>query len=192
MQIRVVALGGADDTGLETGPDGASSLSKIVTAPRAPAPSGIRVDSPLGVYASRALWATGIIYFVGTLVDLGILWIIQRQAGVQWEFVALTNTVEAWPQLILSVALCYAGFALAGSESLGLQRTLAAVSLLLGIGGVVFGALETLNYLTLAASASGTGTNLILSAFVKTMILCGLYVLLFIPLGILGFKRPRV
>ena len=71
-------------------------------------PTSARVSSSAGP-TSAAVMVAGLVYFVGSLIDLGILWLGQRQAGLQWEFVAITNTADAMPRLILALALLYLG-----------------------------------------------------------------------------------
>ncbi len=142
-------------------------------------------------HVSRATWAAGVIYLFGTLVDLGTLWIGQRQPGVQWEFVAVTNTVEAWPRMVLAVGLIYLGLYVGGSVSKGLYRLLGLLMLLLGLLAVAFGGLMALNYLSVSGSLQAESVSLVRSAVVKTEALCALYAVLLIPLGVFALLGPK-
>lgn len=149
------------------------------------------VSHSLGRAAARTLWAAAIVYLVGSAVDLGILWIAQRQPGLQWEFVAVTNTVDAWPRLILSVALGFAAMFVGGSRSMLVQRLLATLLLLLGLGAAALGALVVLNYLSVSGALQGGSGALVKSTAVKSLALCGLYFVLLVPAGILSLRRGR-
>lgn len=130
-----------------------------------------------------------VVYFVGSLVDLGVLWFLQRQPGVQWEFVAVTNTVAALPGLMLAVALLYAAASFGSWSSAGLERALAALLLVLGLASAGLAGLAVLNYLSVVGAGSGPSGELIRATMMKTLGLCGLYFVLLVPAGIVGLRR---
>lgn len=148
-------------------------------------------DHDLARAAGRFLLWGGMVYLIAVLVDLGVLWIGQNQDSVNFEFVALTRTAEAFPRFILATSLIYAGLWIMRSESLGTFRLLSAWVLLLGVAALILVGLTVLNYLTLASTVTPEAKALFRSAVVKTGGLGALYVLFLIPLGILGFRTRR-
>lgn len=144
--------------------------------------------SPYGVYASRILAIAGLVYLVGSAIDLGVLWIMQRQPGIQWEFVAVSNTAEAWPRLILAVGLLYSAAVLSGTRSVWLFRALSGLTLALGLLAAVLGGVMMLNYLSVSGPDAASG--MIQAAAYKTFALCALYFVLLVPAGILGLRAP--
>lgn len=169
-------------------------MPSIVTGPAksggASAAHGVR-KAPFGPHSGRALAVAGLITLIGSLVDLGVLWVMQRQPGIQWEFVAITRTAEAWPRLVLAVGLVYGGAHLAEVTSGLIYKSLAVVLVALGFGGLLLGAILMLNYLSVEGAASGAAGELVRSAVVKTLLLCALYVVLLVPTGVMGLKSPR-
>ena len=155
---------------------------KVLTAPGKPSGGSASTAMPV----SRVFLALGVIYLVGTLVDLGILWFGQRQAGLQWEFVALTNTVEAWPRLVLGLGMMYLGVYIGDVRAQWPYRVLSGSVLLLGVGALALGGLMALNYLQVRDGMPAESASIVNSSVLKTGILCGLYVLLLIPSGVMG------
>jgi len=148
-------------------------------------PTSARVSSSAGP-TSAAVMVAGLVYFVGSLIDLGILWLGQRQAGLQWEFVAITNTADAMPRLILALALLYLGVHLRGSGNGPMAKVLPSLMLLLGLVAVALGGLMTLNYFQLSGTVEGEAVALLRTSVIKTVSLCALYSVTLLPLSIRG------
>lgn len=140
---------------------------------------------------AMVLWAVAIIYLIGTILDLGILWVLQRQDNVQWEFVAVTRTVEGWPRMILAVAAAFLALYVRGNSSRIAFGLLGAVLIVLGLGGAGLGALAVMEYLPLHRMAEGAGADMLRSSTVKTLTLSALYFLLLVPAGVLALRGPR-
>ena len=128
---------------------------------------------------------------MGSLVDLGVLWLGQRQPGVQWEFVAVTNTAQAWPRFVMGVAFAYLGAHVGSKSADWVFRSLGGLTLLLGVGAAALGGLAALNTVTMLNGVTGQGSAMIKVASAKTLILCALYVILLVPLGIMGLRGPK-
>lgn len=149
-----------------------------------------RIHDFTGV-ASRALWVAGLVYLLGSLLDLGILWLGQNTGNVQFEFVALTRTVEGFPRLFVATALIYGGLYLGGSHALWAYRALAAWLLFLGVAALAVLALTGLNYASISGTVTEEGRALFRTSVVKTAGLSLLYVVSLLPLGILGFSTRK-
>lgn len=141
--------------------------------------------------ASRALWVAGLVYLLGSLLDLGILWLGQNAGNVQFEFVALTRTAEGFPRLLVATALIYGGLYLGGSEALWAYRLLAVWLLALGLAALAVLALTGLNYASISGTVTEEGRALFRTSVIKTAGLSLLYVLSLLPLGILGFSTRK-
>ena len=142
-------------------------------------------------HASLGLAAAGAVLFFATLVDLGILWIGQSQGGLQWEFVAATRTIEAFPRLVLGIGLAYGALYVASSSSLFLYRTLGVLLILLGLAGGVLGAILGADYLAMQGNVNPEARSTLMSSVVKSGSLSLLYVILLIPTGVLGLRAGR-
>lgn len=149
------------------------------------APEGFRVHASLG------LAGAGLVFLVGTLLDLAILWIFQRQASPQWEFTALASTSEGLPRLVLAFALIYAALYTRGSTSLLTYRMLGLGLILVGLAGAVVGALMVTDYFVLRGGINPESGQLFHSMVIKTLSLCAMYVFLLVPIGVLGLRRPK-
>ena len=149
-------------------------------------------DAPdLSKYAGGALVAIGMYLALGSLIDVGVLWIGQRSPNVNWEFAALQSTAsEGFFNMTLAVALLFAGLGVRGSRSVAAFRTLSVFMLLLGIGAFAVGGLTVTNYYALVSVVGVDEAALatVQSAVVKSGLLSGGNFLLFMVLGILGLR----
>lgn len=146
-------------------------------------------------FASRcsyAMWASGAVFFIGSALDLLILWFFQRQSQPQWEFVAISNTVDALPRFAIAIAFFYLALHLRRSAALGGYRAVGFLSLLLGLGGATLTALIITDYFALAAIARAQpqAMHMLKSLTLKTGALGILFFLIFTPLGFQSMRRP--
>lgn len=140
---------------------------------------------------SRALWVAGIVYLLGSLLDLGILWFGQNAGNAQFEFVALTRTAEGFPRLFVATALIYAGLYLGGSATPWVYRLLAVWLVLLGLGALAVLGLLGLNYASVSGLVAEEGRAAFRTSVIKTGGLSLLYVISLLPLGLLGFSTRK-
>src|SRR5690606_12644839 len=129
--------------------------------------------------------------FLGSLVDLGILWIAQYQASPQWEFVAIASTLEGLPRFVMAIAFFYAALYLRRSQSLAAYRALGAGVLVLGLAGAGLGLLALMDYLALAGLVEGMPESLTRSSALKAAALGGVFFFLLVPLGFVALRHPR-
>lgn len=146
---------------------------------------------PFGKVAALGMWAAGGLLLLGSLVDLGILWIVQYQRNPQWEFVAIASTLEGLPRFAMAFAFFYAALYLRRSVSFAAYRTLGVGVLLLGLVGGGLGVLALMDYLALSKLVAGVPESLVRSTALKAVALGGIFFLLLVPLGILGLRRPK-
>lgn len=154
----------------------------------------LAAGSPEGLrrQAGLVLWAVSGVLVLGTVVDLGVLWLAQHQSNPQWEFVALVRTLDAFPRLALGFALAYVARLLCRSRSKLGHRVLGVLVLLLGLVGAALGVLLLTDYFVLARVVEGANAQLALrSTVVKGLMLSGLYLVLLTPIGALVLRRPR-
>jgi hypothetical protein len=167
----------------------------------APLPLGIanppeRRTPPAADFAahcSRGMWAAGAVFFGGSLVDLFVLWFLQRQNQPQWEFVAIANTMDSLPRFALALAFFYLALHIRKATSLWGYRSIAALALLLGFAGAALAGLILTDYFVLAefARAQSGAMAMLKSTTLKAGALGGMFFVLFVPLGFLGMRRPR-
>ena len=164
-----------------------------ILQPERPGRSSVLPPERLARHAARSLFAGGLILLIGSLVDLGTLWFLQRQDNPQWEFVALGTTTNAYPLLLLSVLLLYGALAIGRSSSLIGYRVLASVVVLLGLLGLAICFLLVTNYYALTSNAQMTKETLLLfkSIMVKAGGVSLLYALILLPAGVLGLRAPK-
>jgi hypothetical protein len=143
------------------------------------------------VHAARALMAVAAIFGLGSVLDLGVLWGLQRQPGPEWEFGALATTVEGLPRIALAVGFAYGALMLNGTAGALWYRLLALVLLAVGVAGAVIGAMMLSDYFVLREIVNPEAVGLFRSSVFKTLALSGLYVLLLLPVGVLGLRTPK-
>ena len=142
-------------------------------------------------HVARAFAAAGLIFLVGSVLDLGILWIFQRQPNPQWEFTALATTAEGLPRLVLALALLYGGLYLGGSTALMAYRLVALTAIGVALAGAAVGGLMLTDFFVLRREVSPESIWIFRSTVAKTLALCAMYVFVLLPLGVLGLGRPK-
>lgn len=164
-----------------------------ILQPERPGRAPVIPPERLARHAARSLFAGGLILLIGSLVDLGTLWFLQRQDNAQWEFVALGTTTNAYPLLLLSVLLLYGSLAIGRSSSLAGYRVLAAAVVLLGLLGLAICFLLVTNFYALTSDAQMTKETMLLfqSIMVKAGGVSILYAAILLPVGVLGLKVPK-
>jgi hypothetical protein len=151
-----------------------------------------RPRPPVERLAAVGALAAGLVMLVGTAVDLGVLWFLQRQAGAQWEYVAIANTLESAPRIVLGIAFLYGALHLFGVRALGAYRALAGLMITFGLFAAGMGAIITTSYFALASMVTQPEAYVMLrSIAIKAIALSGLYFIVLVPLGIIGLRRPR-
>lgn len=142
-------------------------------------------------YAAIGFWAAGLVLLFGTAVDLSILWVFQRQDAPTWEFVAISNTLEAFPRLVLGFGLLYPALHFQRGLTVGSVRTLSTMLVLLGVAAAVLGVLEVTDYFVLQRQASPQTLPVLKSTTLKAATLGGAFFVILTTLGVLGWRRPR-
>ena len=145
----------------------------------------------LAVHASRFFFGAGAVLFLGVLFDVFTLWVFQRQDTVQWEFVALNTTTNAFPMLLVSAALMYGALVVGRSDSIRAYRTLAIVVIFLGVAGLFVGFLLGTNYLALQSLLPQESKALFRSMAVKGGGVSAVFGLVTLVVGALGLRSPR-
>jgi hypothetical protein len=145
-----------------------------------------------GRVASNGVLAAGIIMLFGVLVDLGILWLMQREPSPQWEFTAITNTVESVPRLVFGLGFLFAGLYLRGSTSAAAYRAVSMMLILVGVFSIALAGLLALSYFALGKIVTQPEVySMLRSVAIKTISLSAVYAVVAIPYGVLSLRRPR-
>ena len=143
------------------------------------------------VGAARALYAAGLIFLIGSIADIMTLWVMQAQPDPEWEFSSLVSTIEGTPRIVLAIAMILAGNYVRGTSSLVAQRLFAAILLMLGLAGAVIGALILSDYFVVRGAVEPDKQKIFLSVVLKALTLSALHVLILVPVGVLGLRRPK-
>jgi hypothetical protein len=145
-----------------------------------------------GTLAARGTLAIGIIMLVGTVIDIGILWLFQRQPVPQWEYVAITSTLEGFPRFLIAIGFFYAAFHFRATVSIVPYRVVASLLIVLGLAAAILGGMMVINYQALSEFAQQPELHLALrSVAIKALTLSALYVAVLLPFGVWALRRPR-
>jgi len=150
------------------------------------------LDEHTAKNAARVLWAVGLLFLIGSVADLVLLWTVTNDPGnAQWEFTALAVTVEGTPRIVLAIGLIWIALHLRGTVSLIIQRLFGVLLILLGIGGAVIGAMMISDYFVIRGGIAPGEMSTFVSIVLKTLTLSLLHLLLLVPVGVLSVRRPR-
>jgi hypothetical protein len=146
-------------------------------------------------FSSHTAWiclAAGVMFAAGAVVDVAILWGFQRVPdNAAWEFTALATTVEGLPRVALGCALVAVGLWLSGSTSLIAYRGLGLFVLMTGFAGAAAAALVVTDWFVIRGDVPAQQAGIFQGIVAKSIALGGIYILLFIPAGVLSMRRPR-
>ncbi len=157
---------------------------------RAPLRIGPTADG-YGRHISYACRAAGIIFLLGAVLDVIVLWGFQHGEGPGWEFTALASTIEGTPRIALGAALIAIGLYVRGSTSLWQYRLLGLALLITGIGGAIVGVMLLSDFFILRRDIDPTQLAMFNSVVFKALALSGLHAVVLVPLGVLSMRRPR-
>jgi hypothetical protein len=144
-----------------------------------------------GKRASIGLFAVSAVLALGRIFDIGVLWILQRQNTPQWEFMALSNTIDVVPGLVLAAGVAYCALQIARSQSVVSYRLLAGCLILLGLMAAGIGAMLATDYLALAQYAQPRAIGILRSTAIRGIVLSGMFFILLVPAGVYGVSRPQ-
>lgn len=136
-------------------------------------------------------FVAGITLLLASLFDYGILWITQRQEAIQWEFVAVTRTVEGFDNLIVATAMIYIGLYLYDKLGVWMNRILSTWVIVMGLACLGLLALGVLNYLGLRGQVNPQAAEIFRASMLKTGMLSLLYAVFLLPAGVLGFRLRK-
>lgn len=142
-------------------------------------------------HAAVGLWAASLLLLIGTAVDLGTLWLLQRQDLPTWEFVAIGNTIDAYPRIVLGFGLLFPAVHFQRWGSVAVYRVLSTGLLLLGLAALGLGLLEFTDYLALRPQAGEQAFAVLRSTTLKAVTLSGAFFVILTALSIVGWRRPR-
>jgi hypothetical protein len=167
----------------------AKKPSLVVAGDDHPGPA---VANGYGWHVAYFCIAAGLIFGIGAILDVAILWIFQRQPNNPgFEFTALASTVEGLPRIGLAAALLAMALWLRGSTSLLSYRLLGAALVVTGFMGAMAAALVVTDWFVIRVNVPPDQQGTILGVVWKSIALGGLYTLVFIPAGVLSMRRPR-
>jgi hypothetical protein len=138
-----------------------------------------------------ALFAAGLVFIAGSIADYVILWLINRQDGPQWEISAVVTTVEGMSRILLGIALVFAALYVRGRPSIWLRRVLGIGLLSTAFAGLVLAALMAMDFLALRSLVRPEAMATFQAATAKTLFLCGLYIILTGPAGVIALRTRR-
>lgn len=166
-------------------------LRRAISIPQTTGKARAIVDlAAKGRLMRHASMAAGILMLLGSLVDLGTLWILQRESSPQWEFAAISNTVDAIPRLVFALGFLVLALYFKENATVLGYRLIAVGFLLIGAGSLALGGLIAMSYFPLAKLATQPEVYTMLrSITIKTLALSGIYFLVTVPIGLAGLRR---
>ncbi len=145
--------------------------------------------SVLKPQAGTLLLSVGVALLFSTLVDFGILWGLQYQPEPEWEFTALTTTVDQWSLIVIGITGIGAGLYLRQSHSVWSERLVTLLCLLSMTATALIGILLGLDFFPVRQALGQADRAQFYAIFTKSAVLTGIYT---IALGIVGFRGIRI
>lgn len=149
--------------------------------------SAPRTD-PRGAIAGL-LTGLGIALLVAAIVDIAVLWAIQREPNAQADFAAITTTLDNFSLIVIGLASLGGAILLreAGSGT-GSLRVLGALCLIAGAVTGLLGILLLLDFFQVRGLMQGPARALFLATTAKGLALAGIYTLFLVAAGVRGLR----
>ncbi|MGH7574077.1 MAG: hypothetical protein ACREM1_02965 [Longimicrobiales bacterium] len=143
-------------------------------------------------HVTRALIAAATIVVAVAALRLGVVWVFERQPGPAAQLVALAGMVDVLPWLVVAFALYYAALYAGQSTSLLAYRTLGMGMILIALFGAGLAVLAISRYGWLPPDLDPETAQRLRARVIWTVGICALHVVVLIPIGMLGLRRPVV
>lgn len=171
-----------------------SNAGVVLNRPGASGRSGSRYrPQDFSGRVAMVMLAAGLLLLIGSLIDVGVLWILQRQPNPQWEFAAGVRTLDASTRFGSAFGFLYLAAFLSGRASVGLYRVMGAVLILFAFGILVVAGVVATDYLALNRMVTDQPEAMALfrSSTVKSVSVAAVAFILFLTAGIFSVRRPR-
>ncbi len=129
------------------------------------------------------LTGLGIALLLAALIDIAVLWAIQREPNAQADFAALTTTLDSYSLVVIALA-ALGGAILLRDSGVGVLRVLGALCLIAGAIAGFVGVLLLLDFFQVRGLMQGPARSLFLATTAKGLALAGIYTLFLAAAGV--------
>lgn len=133
------------------------------------------------------LTGLGIALLLAALIDIGVLWAIQREPNAQADFAALTTTLDSYSLVVIALA-ALGGAILLRETGIGALRVLGALCLIAGAVAGFVGVLLLLDFFQVRGLMQGPARTVLLATAAKGLALAGIYTLSLVAAGVRGLR----
>lgn len=133
------------------------------------------------------LTGLGIALLVAALVDIAVLWAIQREPNAQSDFAALTASLDNYSLVVIALGALGGALLLRGAGA-GALRVLGALCLIAGMVAGFLGVLLLLDFFQVRGLMQGPARPLFLATTAKGLVLAGVYTLFLLAAGFRGLR----
>lgn len=155
-----------------------------------PKPSSRSVaGTDLGPITATLLIGGGLGILLATVLDLAVLWAVQRQATAQWEFTAVVTTLDHYSLLLIGLGAVLGGCYLRGVDRRWVAVGVGLMALVGALGAVGLGLLLAKDFLAIRKVVEPDAVASFRAAVFKGLSLAGIYTLTLGKTGQLALKR---
>lgn len=133
------------------------------------------------------LTGLGIALLLAALIDIAVLWAIQREPNAQADFAALTTTLDSYSLVVIALA-ALGGAILLRDSGVGVLRVLGALCLIAGAIAGFVGVLLLLDFFQVRGLMQGPARSLFLATTAKGLALAGIYTLFLAAAGVRALR----
>lgn len=133
------------------------------------------------------LTGLGIALLLAALIDISVLWAIQREPNAQSDFAALTTTLDNFSLVVIALA-ALGGAILLRDAGVGTLRVLGALCLIAGAVAGFVGVLLLLDFFQVRGLMQGPARALFLATAAKGLALAGIYTVFLVAGGVRALR----
>ncbi len=133
------------------------------------------------------LTGLGIALLLAALIDISVLWAIQREPNAQSDFAALTTTLDNFSLVVIALA-ALGGAILLRDGGVGTLRVLGALCLIAGAVAGFVGVLLLLDFFQVRGLMQGPARALFLATAAKGLALAGIYTVFLVAGGVRALR----
>ena len=141
-----------------------------------------------GRAVASLLTGLGVALIVAALVDIAVLWAIQKEPNAQADFAALTATLDNFSLIVIALGALGGALMLSGA-GVATLRILGTVSLIAGIMAAAVGVLLLLDVIQIRGLMRGEARPIFIATSLKGLVLAAVYSLFLVAAGVRAIRR---
>ena len=148
-----------------------------------------RSSQSLKAVAGTLLLGVGVALLIGTLIDLGVLWLSQYEDSPQWEFSAIATTLDQYSLILVGLAGVASGLHLRGATGRFARGTVTFLCVLAMVAVIFLGLLLVTNFFAVRLTVEDDDRASLIAAAGKAGVIAAIDTLVLAAAAFRGLRQ---